>query len=254
MPRHASIRWIVAALLVAASIAPIASWWLLLESNRSIACASFQLEVVFAPTNPDHAWTVAWAVLPAALIAGAVLYSSPFAVRRAWAWFLAAFLAGITLFCIVNMPAVGVFLIVPFGLAVWWAMAPNIAVNRTPVARAFGPAMRRRLLNRYTARGAIGSSRRRIEARAACAGRVGAPARVSHGHVARDGCRQAAEPREERNGRVVECFTSGGGAVPAARATPACVRRHPGSRVTRCVRLQRPPIFVTRAALRRARC
>ena len=121
MRRHAGIRWIVAALLALAAIAPIASWWLSLGSERGLNAVSSHLETVFAATNPDRSWFVAWAVLPVALILGAFAYASPLAVRRPWAWSLAVALAVVTLFCLINMPSVGLLLVIAVAFAVLWA-------------------------------------------------------------------------------------------------------------------------------------
>ena len=117
----------LAALLFAlAALAPLSSWWLLLfyanpPNQTPIGVAASQLSATFSPANEYLWWFVGWALVPVYLIVVALFYVSPLASRRSWAVVVAVSAAVVTLYSLVFMPALGVFLLVPLGLVTWWA-------------------------------------------------------------------------------------------------------------------------------------
>jgi hypothetical protein len=126
MRSYPSLRWFAAALFAAAALSPIASWWSLLFSGTTshlsaTDAAVSQLSSTFAATNPERWWFVAWAALPLCLLFAASFYCSPLALRRRWSKVVAAIALVVTLYCLGFVPSLGLFLLVPLGLALWWA-------------------------------------------------------------------------------------------------------------------------------------
>ena len=103
-----------------AALAPLASWWSFLGPDLNVTAVATQLNVTFSPMNPNRWWFIGWAALPFALLASALFYASPLALRRRWALFAAAAVLVVTLYSLLNFPSVGLFLGVPLALSVWW--------------------------------------------------------------------------------------------------------------------------------------
>jgi hypothetical protein len=80
-----------------------------------------QLGVTFSASNPERWWFVGWAILPILLLGASLFYCTPLARIRVCAITVsvAAFIT--TMYCLAFVPGLGVPLLVPFGLSVWWA-------------------------------------------------------------------------------------------------------------------------------------
>ncbi|GEM_PF-6913224 len=119
-------RWFAAALFAVTAIAPLSSWWLLLfyitPPGRSTTDAVLaQLGSTFSSTNPERWWFIGWALLPLFLIVTALFYCSPLVRSRRWSVAVASAVFAATMYCLVFAPSLGLFLLVPLGLAGWWA-------------------------------------------------------------------------------------------------------------------------------------
>ena len=126
MHRYPNARWFAAGLFALAAIAPLSSWWLLLfyaaPPHLSTAQSVLsQLGTTFSSSNPERWWFIAHALIPLFLIGVAVFYCSPLVRSRRWSAALAISVFVVTLYCLAFVPSLGLFLLVPLGLAVWWA-------------------------------------------------------------------------------------------------------------------------------------
>jgi hypothetical protein len=126
MYRHPNARWFAASLFALAAIAPISSWWLLLfyatpPSLSTTDAALAQLSTTFSSTNRELWWFIGWALLPLFLVVTAVFYCTPLVGSRRWSVVAAVAAFVVTMCCLAFAPSVGLFLLVPLGLAVWWA-------------------------------------------------------------------------------------------------------------------------------------
>jgi hypothetical protein len=79
------------------------------------------LGTTFSSANPERWWFVGWALLPLFLIVTALFYCSPLVRSRAWSAVVASAVFAVTVCCLAFAPGLGLFLLVPLGLAVWWA-------------------------------------------------------------------------------------------------------------------------------------
>jgi len=119
-------RWIAALLFAVAAIAPLSGWWLLLfyvtPPHLSATDAVLaQLGSTFSPANPERWWFIAFALIPFFLISVAIFFCSPLVRSRRWSAMVALSVSAVTLYCLLFVPSLGIFLFIPLGLAVWWA-------------------------------------------------------------------------------------------------------------------------------------
>ena len=125
MRRDPTARRIAACLFALAALAPIASWWLLLfhvmpPHLSTTDAALAQLGTTFSSSNPERWWFIGWALLPFFLLLTALFYCSPLARGRNWSIAAAAAILAVTLYCLAFTPTLGLFLIAPLGLSIWW--------------------------------------------------------------------------------------------------------------------------------------
>ena len=117
----------LAALLFAvAALAPLSSWWLLLFSANPpkmspIDAAMSQLTTTFSLANEQLWWFVGWATVTVYLLVVAAFYVSPLVRRRPWAIAVATSAGIVTLYSLVFTPVLGLFLLLPLVLSIWWA-------------------------------------------------------------------------------------------------------------------------------------
>ena len=117
----------LAALLFAvAALAPLSSWWLLLFSENPpkmspIDAAMSQLTSTFSLANEQLWWFVGWATVTVYLLVVAAFYVSPLVRRRPWAIAVATSAGIVTLYSLVFTPVLGLFLLLPLVLSIWWA-------------------------------------------------------------------------------------------------------------------------------------
>ena len=127
MHRYPKARWIVAFLFAVAAVAPLSSWWLLLFHDVAPPHLSAtdavlgQLGATFSFANPERWWFIGFALIPFFLIGVAIFFSSPLVRSRWWSVAVALSASLVTLYCLLFVPSLGLFLFVPLGLAVWWA-------------------------------------------------------------------------------------------------------------------------------------
>ena len=118
----------LAALLFAvAALAPLSSWWLLLFSENPpkmspIDAAMSQLTSTFSLANEQLWWFVGWATVTVYLLVVAAFYVSPLVRRRPWAIAVATSAGIVTLYSLVFTPVLGLFLLLPLVLSIWWAL------------------------------------------------------------------------------------------------------------------------------------
>jgi len=118
----------LAALLFAvAALAPLSSWWLLLFSANPpkmspIDAAMSQLTTTFSLANEQLWWFVGWATVTVYLLVVAAFYVSPLVRRRPWAIAVATSAGIVTLYSLVFTPVLGLFLLLPLVLSIWWAL------------------------------------------------------------------------------------------------------------------------------------
>ena len=126
MHRYPNARWFAAFLFAVAAIAPLSSWWLLLfhatpPRLSTTDAVLAQLGATFSTTNPERWWFIGWALLPLFFALIALFYCSPLARSRRWSIAAAAAVLVATMYCFAFAPSLGLFLIVPLALSVWWA-------------------------------------------------------------------------------------------------------------------------------------
>ena len=126
MRRDPQARWFAAVLFAVAALATLSGWWLLLfyVTSRQLSvtdAALAQLGSTFSPANPERWWFIAFALIPIFLISIAVFFCSRLVRSRRWSVAVALSVSVVTLYCLLFVPSLGFFLLIPLALAIWWA-------------------------------------------------------------------------------------------------------------------------------------
>jgi hypothetical protein len=86
-----------------------------------VDAATSQLTSTFSLANEQLWWFVGWATVTLYLLVVAAFYVSPLVRRRPWAIAVAASAGIVTLYSLVFTPVLGLFLLLPLVLSIWWA-------------------------------------------------------------------------------------------------------------------------------------